>query len=381
MCQEEGMQRASVKTVAVLMCLLGEVAAAADARPSQVRETLSNTVRLAHEAGQFDGVLLVARGEQVLYEGAVGFADREQARRHTVDAPFRWASVTKQLTALLVMQEVEAGRLSLTGTIRQYLPTFSGPSGDRITLQQLLQHTSGLPNPSDMPEGAEGMPAFYENAGPTAGDSLAAATGLCSGPPKKEPGTAFEYNNCDYFVLGAILERVTGKPYARLVRDRLSRPLGLRSLRLFSPGAAKALSGMVGYEGPKEREPRFNMATYGPAGSLYGTVRDLWKLDRALMSHQLLSPESSRTMWKGEPSLGYVALGAWSYPATLKGCAAPVAVVERQGHIGGIKVLNLIVPSEQVALIAVSNQEKTDYGALWSGKGLAYDILRATLCP
>jgi CubicO group peptidase (beta-lactamase class C family) len=375
------MRNASVKAVAVLTLLLGEVATAADARLVQVREALSSTVRSAHEAGRFDGVMLVARGEQVLYEGAVGLADREQARRHTVDAPFRWASVTKQLTALLVMQEVEAGRLSLTGTLRQYLPTFSGPSGDRITLQQLLQHTSGLPNPSDMPEGAEGMPAFYKNTGPTAGDSLAAATGLCSGPAKKEPGTAFEYNNCDYFVLGAILERVTGKPYAQLVRDRLSRPLGLRSLRLFSPGAAKALSGMVGYEGPKQREPQFNMATYGPVGSLYGSVRDLWKIDRALMSHQLLSRENSETMWKGEPSLGYVALGAWSYPATLKGCAAPVAVVERQGHIGGIRVLNLFVPSEQVALIAVSNQEKTDFGALWSGKGLSYDILRATLCP
>ena len=369
------------RIVAVLTCVLGAGAGAGEVQPPQESAALSGIVQAAHEAGKFDGVMLVARGEQVLYEGAVGLADREQARRHTVEAPFRWASVTKQVTALLVMQEVEAGRLSLQGTIRQYLPAFRGPSGDRVTLQQLLQHTAGLPNPSDTPAGADGMPAFYKSTGASEGDSLAAATGLCSGAPKREPGKSFEYNNCDSFVLGAILEKVTGKPYAQLVRERLSRPLGLSSLGLFTAKTSKPLSGVVGYTGPKEREPQVNMATYGPSGSLYGTVRDLWKLDRALMSYQLLSKASSETMWKGEPSLGYVALGAWAYPASLKGCEGPVAVVERQGHIGGIRVLNVFVPSKQVALIAMSNHESTDYGAVWAGKGLTYDVLRATLCP
>lgn len=359
-------------------CLMGALTGAAP--PPSPRGALDTLLEGVHRAGGFDGVVLVGRDTERVYERAFGLADRERRRPHVPEERFRWASVTKQLTALLVLQEVERGRLSLDAPLSQYLPTFSGPSASQVTPRQLLQHTSGLPNPNDTATGTDGVPDFYKDVRPGAVGNQAATAGVCAGPPKRSPGEAFEYNNCDYLVLGALLETLTGKPYARLVEERIAHPLGLRSLGHVPPDPLRAPRMPRGYQAAGTPEVPQNVATYGAGGALHGSARDLWRIDRALMGYELLSKELSERMWAGEPKLGYEALGVWSYPASLPGCAAAVNVIERQGQIGGVKVLNLLVPEQRVAVIFLSNTERTEYGAIWEGKGLAHDVLRTVLC-
>jgi CubicO group peptidase (beta-lactamase class C family) len=354
-------------------------------------------VRAAESAG-FAGIVLVADADRVLYARAVGLADRAAVRPHALDAPWRWASVTKQVTAVLVMQQVEAGRLRLDQPLAEVLPAFAGPTARQVTVRQLLQHTSGLPNPDDTPKGADGVPAFYRPAAAaparvasvaSAGASTRASTnadaalGYCAGAGAAAPGTRFAYNNCDYLVLGAVLERVTGRSYAALVDRQLARPLGLATLRVQQPGTpagAPAGTRVVGYLAAGAPEPAFDLGAYGAAGALHGAAGDLLAFDRALLAGRLLTPAARAVMWAGDPRLGYAALGAWAFPASLAGCAAPVQLVERRGAIGGVQVRNVVAPERGVSVIVFANTEAADFGEVWQRRGFSYDLLRAALC-
>lgn len=369
------------------LCALLGVASPPRAEPAGISPARLDRIVDSAAARGFSGHVLVgaippagssaAAPPAVLYERVVGLADRARRRPLRAGDTWRWASVTKQVTAALVMQQVDSGRIALDEPVTRYLPDFAGPTGSAVTVRRLLQHTSGLPNPDDTPRDGDGFPGFYLGRGPWTGNA-AAARGYCATTPRRAPGAGFEYNNCDYLVLGAILERVTGRPYAELVRGSVAGPLGLRSPRVAdAPGDG---SPVVGYEGDGRPEPAFELATFGAAGALSGTARDLLAFDQSLVGHRLVSPSSTAEMWRGDPRLGYAALGAWSFLAALRGCPEPVRLVERRGAIGGIQVRNVIAPERGRALIVFTNSAAVEFGEIWQGKGLSHELLSAALC-
>lgn len=328
----------------------------------------------------FAGVVLVSDAHATTYARAIGMADVEAGRPHRLEERWPFASVTKQVTALLVMQQVAQGRMALEAPISAYVPDFKSPSAGALTVRQLLQHTSGLPNPADSPDGGTGVPAFYLKTGRKIGDA-AAAGGFCAGPTKHPPGgPRFEYNNCDFLVLGAALEHVAGRPYAALVKADVARPLKLRSLAMAADRVGPYGGDVTGYEAPGKRAPALNYATFGAAGALGGTGEDLAAIDRGLLTFKLLPEAESRTMWAGNAKLGYVALGAWGFSAPLKGCAGPVELVERRGEAGGVEVRNVLAPKLGRALVVLTNNEATPFGEVWQGAGLSYDLLSAAFC-
>lgn len=288
-------------------------------------------------------------------------------------ATWRWASVTKQVVAVLVMQEVENGSIDLEAPAIRYLPEVALPGGKAVTVRQLLNHTSGLYDPNGGPAGPDGTPLTYLRSSPPP------AAGLdpqCLTPSGRAPSAGFVYNNCDYVVLGALLEAVTGKPFATLVDERIARPLGLKSLRVLKPGDHDGITGRDGDRTDANVDP----GRYGPAANLAGTAADLLKFDRALIDGKLLGPAATKTMWTGDPKLGYAALGQWSYPVKLKGCAEPQQVVERRGQVGYVQVRNLIAPERKIAIVAFADSTAPEFGEPWQGKGLTYELLSAALC-
>jgi CubicO group peptidase (beta-lactamase class C family) len=349
------------------------------AQPPPPVQTLAQAAEQAAAAG-FSGVIAAAGPDgRFSYERAFGFADRERRLPHRVHRPWPWASVTKQVTAALVMREVDRGTLALDQPVTALLPDFSGTTAQRITVRHLLQHLSGLPNPSSGPANASGMPLFYLQsvAVPSYRASVRSA---CAAAPAGEPGSAFSYNNCDYYLLGEILERVTGRAFVDLVRGTGNRGPGLRALALAPDRRAFGLGPIIGYGEGGKRAPFVNFRTYGSAGGLVGTARDLLAFDHALMSGSLVSPSSRAEMWKGEPRFGFAALGAWSFTVPLKGCAAPVALVERRGAVSGIQVRNLLAPELGRALVAFTNDAQTQFGEIWQGRGLSFELASAAFC-
>ncbi|MDX2183728.1 MAG: serine hydrolase domain-containing protein [Gemmatimonadaceae bacterium] len=311
----------------------------------------------------FSGTVLVADTTRVRLLRAMGVADQRTGRLITRRSRWRWASVSKQVTAALVMREVDRGRIALDSPAVRYFPAFRGDGREAITVRQLLQHTSGLLNPDRGPTDADGVPSVYRRRG-VVGD--AAAARQCVGPLAAAPGTTFDYNNCDFLVLGALLRAVTGRSTADLAREFFGRSVA-------GPEAVRGYPGATGGSTP------FNLATYGSAGAMTGTVEDLLAFDRALLG-PTLSTEARATMWQGEPRFGYAALGAWSFDATLRGCHAPLPIVERRGDIYGVQVRNVLLPTRGLVVIAFTNRGDVAFGEVWQQAGLLFNLLSLAAC-
>ncbi|MFN5127643.1 MAG: serine hydrolase domain-containing protein [Sphingomonadaceae bacterium] len=305
---------------------------------------------------------------------------------------WRWASVTKQVIAVLVMQEVAMGRIDLEKPVSLYLPNFLSPNARKMTVRQLLRHQSGLPNPDDTSANSEGVPSYYTTDFKGSKDPV---TGYCAGTPKTYPGGNWSYNNCDYIVAGALLEAVTGRPWQTLIKERLERSfkktykipsigtvssptralLGIAGITT-TPPSIEAWPGFVG----GKPEAKFDISSFGAAGAVYGSVSDLLQFDIYLTTGQLLPQSAMTELWNGRPELGFLALGQWSFEAALNGCNKPVRIVERRGSIGGVQVRNFIVPEQEIAVALFTDQAEFDFGEIWQSKGFSYDMLSLAAC-
>ena len=318
------------------------------------------------EGQKFAGMVLLAEGGKVTLEQGYGLKRPPVQSRAGQPTDFaagdrwRWASVTKQIVATMAMQDVAAGRLALDAPITRYLPGFRGPTGARITVAMLLGHESGLPD-SNAQDGAAFQRGFRGNLDPL--------TGLCAGPVRDQPGASFYYDNCDYLVAGRLLEAVNRQPLATLLATRITRPLGMTSVAWAGPHVPAA-----------SPEGAINLAAYGSAAALTGTLRDLWRFDQSLIDGKLLRQAQRDLMWAGKPGNGFAALGQWSFRVTLRGCKDDLQLIERRGAIGGVQVRNYILPERNIVLIAMTNRDNIDFGELWQGKGLGHDLLAAAAC-
>lgn len=307
----------------------------------------------------FRGQVVAGDAESITFDRVVGL-NRAPER-------WIWGSVSKQVTAALVMTQVERGRLSLDDTVRKWLPEFENAETGQATVRDLLQHTSGLANPNGA-EPAEAIPAFYTRRGRKIGGT-ADALGICAGAAAGARGT-FRYNNCDTIVAGAILERSSGQSFSTLLRTRFARPYKLSSMRLTRDG--ETLRPIAGRW--------MNVANLGPAGAVTGSARDLLRFNQALLSGKVISDAGMSIMWKGEPKLGYVALGAWEFSARLRGCGSPVRLVERRGEVAGVQSRNMIAPELGQSLVVFTDQADRDFGEIWRGAGLSFDLASAAFC-
>lgn len=308
----------------------------------------------------FSGVVLVGdiQGGERFY--AHGFADDATKRPFVTDDVWRWASVTKQLVAVLVMQQVDAGRLSLTDTLAERLPEAKTRHAKAITIADLLRHTSGLRPPTALPT---------INTDPIA---------FCTGRPMGRPGKRFVYNNCDTVLAAAIVERASGSAWQELIREDIFAAAGMTTT-LAKPFGEK-IETVAGQSSQGQPEPDVDVALYGAAGSLIGQASDLIAFNNALMQGQLLTAKARDALWEGVPELGFVALGAWSFRAPLKDCDGPIHLVERRGHIQGVQARNFIAPELGKSLVIFVNRGDFDFGEVWRGEGFSYTLLSEALC-
>jgi D-alanyl-D-alanine carboxypeptidase len=357
-----------VRPVRSLIAVL--LAAASATTRAEAPRAVVDAVKQRAQAAGFDGAILIGERDGSQTTLTLG------ANPVSETAVWRWASITKQLAAVIAMQEVERGRLDLDAPVARYWPEWRAPHAATIRIRDLLHHNSGLPQPDESPLDADGVPAFYRSA---AAMPSASAAGFCAGPAKATPPAKFDYNNCDSIVLAEVLARITRTPFDKLVMDRFGKRLGLKSLGLYRldgrpPNHVKPIGEDAQFDG------MIDLGANGASAGAYGTIGDLWKFDRALLGGKLLGANARDTMWRSSRANGFSAFFQWVYPAPLKGCAAPVRIVERQGLIAGIEHRNFLMPETGRALILFSRKRPTGLGDPWEGKGLAFDLLSATVC-
>ena len=364
----------AVAMLALAFCAQGADASGAANPKSAQPMPAKNVTKVLNSAG-LAGTVLIAKGDRIIYENAFGAVEPGGNRRHRLGQVWRFASVTKQWAATLAMQEVAAGRLDLDAPIKTYLPDSKAPFASAITARILMQHVSGLPRTEDSPLGADGWTQFYLRPNGSDGTGMA----YCEGPTDRPPIAEFRYGDCDFIVLGALLEKITGKSFAALVAERFARPLNLRSVGVFPRRSPT----VVGYEAGKRESQLFRLENFGAAGAIYGTTHDLFRFDRALMTGKLL-PEAQRSiMWSGDPKLGYAAFGQWAFSSPIKGCGSdPIRFIERRGAIGGVVLRNLILPDLDMVIIMTSNRAEADagFGEIWQQRGISHDVISAAIC-
>ncbi len=340
------------------------------AQTSSLESALAAEVQAAHSTGAFDGLVLVAVGDRVVLRAAIGLADRAGQRAFSVTDRIPLCSVTKQLTSTLIMQEVGAGRLALDAPVASWLPWFRSDARAAITVRHLLQHTSGLPDPEQIPD-------FWSIADTTVTATTALFARFADVPLRTEPGRTFAYNNFDFMILGLLLETVTGRTYEQLVAERLAKPAGLVNVAL-APATMTPDMLPVGYD-TTVVVPNQRLRTYGAAGGLLGTMDDLYRWDRALLDGTVLTPALLTTMFTPDRSLGFVGLGSWVYNLTPVKGGPSVRLVERQGGIGGWLATNIIAPERGWSVIVFTNTTAADIHQTYANRGLVFALVKRLL--
>ena len=278
------------KPIRILWALLAvSLSLPAVALAQGVADQIDALVSRYHELRQFNGSVLVAQNGEVIYEKGFGYANMEWSIPNAPDTKFRIGSVTKQFTAVMILKLVEAGEVSLDGKITDYLPDYPAETGDQVTIHHLLTHTSGIPSYT----GLSGFMREHSRDPYTPAELVAVFASL---DLEFEPGSDWRYNNSGYFLLGRIIEEVTGMPYDEALREMVLDPLGLDATGYdhFSdvlPGRAAGYSqAFHGYENADYLDTSLPYA----AGSMYSTVRDLFEWDRILYTDRVFDSSATK---------------------------------------------------------------------------------------
>ncbi len=303
-------------------------------------------VKTHHEYGQFSGTILVSENGKIIYEKGFGMANREWQIPNKSDTKFRIGSVTKQFTAAMILQLVEEGKMKLDGKITDYLPNYRKDTGSKITIHQLLNHTSGIPSYTD-------LPGFDEKYSRDPFEIKDFVKKFASGDLQFEPGSNWNYNNSGYFILGAIIEKLDGKTYAESLQKRILDKIGMKDtgydthdviLKNRASGYQKSLDG---YENATYIDTIYGYA----AGAMYSTVRDMHKWDQALYGNKILTETSKKLMFT--PSKSYYGYGVFilDFPVGEK----KLKIIQHSGGINGFSCDFARVVDQNHSIVILDN--------------------------
>lgn len=260
-----------------------------NAQEQTIKKNLEKYLSFLELKKGFSGQILVANNNKVLIHKAYGLADKEAKISNTIETTFAMGSITKQFTATAVLQLVEQNKIKLDAPISKYLDKV--PFGDKITVHQLLTHTSGL---FDFTEAA--IPKYLSEGSihMSYNDFIAM---IKDKPLNFEPGTQFKYSNTGYYLLGALVEKVSGEALPLYFDKHLIKPAQMTATSFAYDGLTKKVKA-TGYmiTGDKDEVDKILLNIAGGAGALSTTVADLYHWNNALYTGKLLSANSLSQM-------------------------------------------------------------------------------------
>jgi CubicO group peptidase (beta-lactamase class C family) len=238
---------------------------------------------------QFMGSVLVVRDGQILLDKGYGYANLEWQVPDSPEAKFRLGSLTKQFTAASILLLEERGKLKTDDLVKKYMPD-APAAWDKITIYNLLTHTSGIPS-------FTGFPDYRSSeATPTTPEKLVGR--FRDKPVEFQPGEKWNYSNSGYVLLGYLLEKISGQSYKDFVEENIFKPLGMNDSGYDSNSVVilhRAYGYSPGSNGP-ENAGYIDMSIPFSAGALYSTTHDLQRWEQGLFGGKLLSATSLKKM-------------------------------------------------------------------------------------
>lgn len=343
--------------VALLMLVCLPVGAQPDST------ALAQLVARFHAEDRFSGAVLVAAGDEVLYEGGFGEADRTWHVPNEPDTVFLVGSVSKQFTSMIVLQLVAEGKLALEDTLAKHLSDFPADKAG-ITIHQLLTHTSGLPHYGG-----------FEAIGIDLGDYLRLDRPVSSYVEligqlelQAAPGSEHSYSSMGYVVLAYISEQITGKGYGQLIEERIAGPLELRDLGFaYGHEPVERLADGYGLEIRRLHDGtltlRYEPRTYRDQSNTYSTggvhasVRALLGWARAVVGGELLTPALRDRMFTPHADgYGY----GWRIESGEDwGLPAEVEVISHGGSLSGYRASIVLIDRGRYTIVALGNSESS----------------------
>jgi len=278
-----------VPLLASIALAVGPIAAGGQAAGTDAAARMDAYLAAAHKLNRFSGSVLVARGGKLILHQGYGMANYELDVPNAPKIKYRLGSVTKQFTAMAIIKLEEKGILKVADTVSSIFPDY--PGGEKITIHHLLTHTSGIPNLTEFPD--------YVRTMALPSPALQTLERFKKLPLDFTPGEKFSYSNSGYILLGAIIEKVTGRPYQDFIRENIFQPLGMDDTG-YDHAEAVIKNRASGYEFPQDKmlnAPYVDMSIPHAAGALYSTVDDLYKWDRALYTEKLISKADMARMF------------------------------------------------------------------------------------
>jgi D-alanyl-D-alanine carboxypeptidase len=312
-------------------------------------------------AGGAPGAAALSRDGQRVWFGTAGVADLSSDRRIRAADRFRAGSITKTFVATVVLQLAGEGSLDLADTVDAHLPGLirgNGNDGRRITVRQLLGHTSGLFNYTEDAgfEESSGSGLRAHRPGTRTPEQLVRVA--LRHAPSFRPGGGYRYSNTGYILLGLIVEKVTGRPYADEIQRRILRPLGLTGTSF--PGTRVSLPPPHGrgYSAASSDVTSLDPSSAGAAGEAVSTLGDLSRFFGALLGGTLLPPGQLREMRDTSGAGGAYGLGLfpvrlpcgvtlWGHNGTISGSYVQTLGTRDGGHVLTFRVNTDAVPAAQ----------------------------------
>jgi CubicO group peptidase (beta-lactamase class C family) len=300
------------------------------------------------KAQNFSGAILVAHQGRVLFKNAYGFANAEWSVPNTPQTKFEIGSLTKQFTATAILHLVEAGKLRLDAPISTYIPDLPHV-WSRISIHQLLTHTSGIPNTEKLSDYTQGLHHVY-----TPSELIALVQNR---PLDYAPGTKWKYSNTDYYLLGYLIERISTESYADYLQHHLFGPLAMTDTgyNSYTTVLPRRATGYVREVGQLQNAERPNPSIPYSAGAVFSTVEDLFKWDEALYAEKIIKRATQDKMFtsykEGGEGYGY----GW-FISSKEGR-------KKQFHEGSTFGFGSFIaryPNDHILVVVLSNQEATD---------------------
>jgi len=301
------------------------------------------------QMNQFSGSILIAKNDQILVNKGYGFTNYSYDIKNAPETKFRIGSLSKGFTAVAILQLEEKGLLNIDDKLKKYIPDY--PQGDKITIKNLLTHTSGIPNHTEFEDFNKGRRVYEYSI-------LETIETFKSKSLRFNPGEKFDYSNSNYILLGYIIEQISKLSYSEFIEQNIFKPLNMTNSGFENP--EKIIKNLAqGYckkENEIEKAKYRNMSNAHASGALYSTVEDLYKWDRALYSEALISNESKEKMFtefKSNYGFGWGIVDVFDHK-----------MIAHSGEIDGFTSNISRFINDDISIIILSNFEHTPMNCL-----------------
>lgn len=297
-------------------------------------EKINQLISTYHQINRFNGSILVSKKGKIIYEKSFGIQNFQSKEKNTNQSRYRIYSTTKTFTATMILLLKEQKKLTLDDKLSKYYPDL--PKGDSITIENLLTHTSGIPegtNPEDTKDEATFLKSIYGK------------------PLVFSPGKNWGYSNPNYYLLGYIITKVSGMPYQKAIQQYILDPLGMKNSGFYFKDL-KSKNKTTGYEYLSPNNYReavvYDYNHPHAAGAMYTTIEDLYKFEHGLKDFKILKKE---TLEKAQTPFRNYHYGYGWQEQKLKG----KTIIGHDGGGPGFISRFLTIPEDDICIIVLSN--------------------------